>query len=305
MRSILDQAGGSFNQRGETCRLRRHRPRPQSGKATSGRQEVGIIGILHGLTIRDFFSGATSFGWRGDELPDNRRGVSTEHPLARHICARTAHHRTQCTNTVAHATRVAQVVCFGVSKLVCHPRVMSHMLPHLPQNTSTRSLSPTSFVFRPSSLSLTGPISAHSGSECETLRDPRRSGGYTKSASPTGYAKLTQSGDFEPQGIELDPGKDLQPRRIELDMLGQIRFEYQQEFLEMTIKILSQMTRRRLQHFDVDMPCVQSRIHLDCARILKMENYEKCWPHRCMHMGGEKIMVLLKNPLLQGNQKQK
>ena len=77
---------------------------------------------------------------------------------------------------------------------------MSHVLPHLPQNTSARSLSPTSPVFRPYSPSLSCLVSAHSGLECETLRDPRRSGGYTKSASPTGYEpKLTQSGDFGPR----------------------------------------------------------------------------------------------------------
>ena len=117
-------------------------------------------------------------------------------------------------------TRVAQVVCLGVSKVVCHPSVMSHVLPHLPQNTSARSLSPTSSAFRPSSPSLSCPISAHSGLEYETLRNPRRSGRYTKSAFPTGYEpKLTQSGDFEPQEMELDrnPGKHVRPRRIELD----------------------------------------------------------------------------------------
>ena len=26
-----------------------------------------------------------------------------------------------------------------------------------------------------------------------------------------------------------------------------------------------------------------------------MENYEKCWPHCCMHLGDEKITVLLKD----------
>ena len=52
---------------------------------------------------------------------------------------------------------------------------MSRMLLHLPQNTTTRSLSPTSLAFRPYSSSLTCPISAHSGLEYETLRNPRRS----------------------------------------------------------------------------------------------------------------------------------
>ena len=34
-----------------------------------------------------------------------------------------------------HRTRMAQVVCLGLSKVVCHHSVMSHMLPHLLQNT--------------------------------------------------------------------------------------------------------------------------------------------------------------------------
>ena len=36
------------------------------------------------------------------------------------------------------------------------------------------------------------------------------------------------------------------------------------------------------------------------TQILKMENYEKCWPHCCMYMGEGKIMVLLKNPTASG-----
>ena len=48
---------------GETLRLRI--------KTLIRRQEVGIPGILHGLTIRDFFSDRTSVGWPGDKLPDN------------------------------------------------------------------------------------------------------------------------------------------------------------------------------------------------------------------------------------------
>ena len=46
----------SINKRRESCRLRRHRHRPQIANATVGRQEVGILGYLHGLTIRLFFS---------------------------------------------------------------------------------------------------------------------------------------------------------------------------------------------------------------------------------------------------------
>ena len=60
-------------------------------------------------------------------------------------------------------TLVAQVVCLGVSKVVCHPSVMSHMLPHLSQNTSARLLS---LIFRPYSPSLSCP----SELDQETLR---------------------------------------------------------------------------------------------------------------------------------------
>ena len=59
--SILGHTGGSFNSSRETCRLR---PRQQIGTATIGRREVGIPGILHGLTICVFFNlRPVSVGW--------------------------------------------------------------------------------------------------------------------------------------------------------------------------------------------------------------------------------------------------
>ena len=84
------------------------------------------------------------------------------------ITARTAQRQSLISRTC-----VAQIVCLGVSKVVCRPSVMSHMLLHFSQSTSTRSLS---LVFRPSSPSLSCP----SELEQEAHRDPRRSGGYTK-----------------------------------------------------------------------------------------------------------------------------
>ena len=117
MRSTLEQAGGSINSSRETCRFRRHRPRPRIGKATIGRQEVGIPGILDGLTIRGhFLSDWTSFGWPGDKLPDNRREVWTEHTLARHIRARTAHRRTHRTDVPLTQHAWLKSFCHGVSK---------------------------------------------------------------------------------------------------------------------------------------------------------------------------------------------
>ena len=50
-----------------------------------------------------------------------------------------------------------------------HPSVMSHMLSHSPQNTSTRSLLLTSLIFRPSSPSLSCSLEL----DRETLRDSR------------------------------------------------------------------------------------------------------------------------------------
>ena len=94
----------------------------------------------------------------------------TEHPLARHICARAAHHRTHRTDVSLTQHAWLKIAHCSVSKTTCHPSVMSQMLPHLPQNISTRSLSPTSLVFRPSSPSLSCPISAHSGLDYETLQ---------------------------------------------------------------------------------------------------------------------------------------
>ena len=63
--------------------------------------------------------------------------------------------------------------------------------------------------------------------------------------------------------------------------------------------------------FGVDMP-VQSDVHSDYDSAesiadsdLDFGELRKCWPHRCMDIGEEKIMVLLTNSQLQGNQKQK
>ena len=42
-----------FEQHEGKCRIRCHRPRQQIGTATIGRREIGILGILHGLTIRE------------------------------------------------------------------------------------------------------------------------------------------------------------------------------------------------------------------------------------------------------------
>ena len=85
MRSIFELAGGSISQRGETCRVRHHRPRPRLATATIGRQEVGIPGLLHGLTIRDFSQiGPVSVG-REINFPTTD-GECAQNTRTTHLC---------------------------------------------------------------------------------------------------------------------------------------------------------------------------------------------------------------------------
>ena len=156
--SILQQAGGSITWRRRTCRLRRHRPRPQIGNATFGRQEVGIPGILHGLTILDFFRIRTSFGWPGDKLPDNRRACghnNHSHNTFVHVQvmrtlpaqmfdSRTTRTRVaQAHSTELHALVPQKVVVIhaqcSTSCRTCH-RTLLHDLSHLPQLSSDHFL---------------------------------------------------------------------------------------------------------------------------------------------------------------------
>ena len=77
MQSTLEQTGRSVKNRRETCRLRR---RQQIVTVTIGRRQVGIPGILHGLTIREicFFSELGPISVTGGQVPDNKREKGTE-----------------------------------------------------------------------------------------------------------------------------------------------------------------------------------------------------------------------------------
>ena len=118
---------------------------------------------------------------------------------------------------------------------------MSHMLPHLSH------LYRISAIFRPSSPSLSCP----SELDQETLRDSRRSGGHTKSASPTGFEpEMIRSDDLEALTIELDRNLGTDPVFDER-ILGS---DYQ--------KLIAKETEET-EKFGVDMPYVQPRIHSD------------------------------------------
>ena len=105
--------------------------------------------------------------------------------------------------------------------------------------------------------------------------------------------------------LDQNPGTDPHPRRIELDRnIGTDPFEIPERILGDDYQNPITEDTKETEQFGVNMPHVQSRIHSDYdsaesianSDILKMENYEKCWPHRCMHMGEEKIMGSLHRP---------
>ena len=78
--------------------------------------------------------------------------------------------------SVSRANTAQDCALWCLVKRFRHPSVMSHVLPHVSLNTSTRSLSLTSLIFRPFSPPLSGPLEL----DQETLRYSRRSGGSTK-----------------------------------------------------------------------------------------------------------------------------
>ena len=137
IQSILEQAGGSLNRRTETCRLR---------PLTIGRREVGVPGILHGLTIRETNSKLkTSFGWPGET---SGQTTGTVHRDTSHMPRLSAHSSSQFVCTIcshAHSQSITQHAWLKIASLggpqdVCHPRVMFCSLPHLTLTTSTSSL---------------------------------------------------------------------------------------------------------------------------------------------------------------------
>ena len=146
--------------------------------------------------------------------------------------------------------------------------------------------------------------------------------------------------DLEPRRIELDRHLGTDPYQIQerfmrnnyqnpiaedLDEFGEVGAEMshlqsqmhsaRQEYWdrsvsntrEMTIKILSQRIRRRLEilmstcltsHQAYTLTTIQRKALQ--TRILKMENYEKCWLHHCID-NIEKVVNHLEHQLHRGN----
>ena len=102
----------------------------------------------------------------------------------------------------------------------------------------------------------------------ETLRDSWRSGGYTKSASPTDHEpKLIQSDDFEPRRNELDRNlwTDLQPRRTELDArnIGADRYQIPERILGNDYQNPITEDTKETGKVGADMHHIKTRIYSD------------------------------------------
>ena len=174
---------------------------------------------------------------------------------------------------------------------------MSHMLPHLSLNTSTISV--TYLTCLPAFFSFT-VLSSGIGS-----RSPARFTGGVADLPNLHLPQVMSRKWSHPttsslEEIELDRNIGTDPYQIPERILGN---DYQNpitEDTEETEKLVSTWSTSNQGYtlITIQLKALQTR-------ILKMDNYEKCWPHCCMYMGDEKIMVLLTNPQLQGNQKQK
>ena len=103
--------------------------------------------------------------------------------------------------------------------------------------------------------------------------------------------------------MDRNLGTDPQPRRIELDQnIGTDPYQIPERILGDDYQNLITEDTEETGKVGADMAYVQSRIHsnYDSAESIADSDLEDG-----MDMGEEKIMVLLKNPQLQGNQQQK
>ena len=131
----------------------------------------------------------------------------------------------------------------------CHPRVMSHSLPHLTLTISTRSLSPTSPILPTISPSHPSPFAHDPYLPCEV---PRQSGGSTQIPSLTGCEpKLIEPEDLEPRRIELDRNLGTDPYQTQERNIGN---NYQNPIAE---------DMDEFGKVGVEMSYVQSQIHSD------------------------------------------
>ena len=113
---------------------------------------------------------------------------------------------------------------------------------------------------------------------------PRQSDGSTQIPSLTGYEP--KSVEFKNIDAEAIEPEDLEPRRVELDRnLGTDPYQIQERFMRNSLTgdmdEFGKLVQRRPTSSHRDIPITTQRRALQ-TRILKMENYEKCWLHHCI-----------------------
>ena len=247
---------------------------------------MGIPDILPGLTtlekIRPFSVG-------GEINFPTTDGVCG-HPLAQHNCARTGHAHIARTDVWVTRTRVAQAHSAELHALVpqkvvvihaqcstcfrtCH-RTLLHDLSNLHQLSSDHLLPHCPVLLQLHRHWIKIPCEIHGG------------------VAGTLNLHLPQVMSPNWSNLTITSFKELNWTEI----LGQMRIKYQKEFWEMTIKIYHRYTEETRKFLVSTCPTsnqgytpITIQLKALQTRILKMENYEKCWTHRCMCMGGEKL----------------
>ena len=268
-----------------------------------------------------FFSDRTSFGWPGDKLPDNRRGVVRQntHSHDTFVHAQLIKERSARVQSLTHATRVAQVVCLGVSKSsLSSQRYVSHVAALATEHLHTISLTnitclPT--IFSLTDLSYLGPfwigvwnparptaewrihevcISHRLWAQDEhnlTISNLRKNWVGQKSWDRSATSKNWVGQKFLGKSCSLS--RIQLDRKIDVDM---IRYVQYQKMGDDYRKMLASPLYAYGDEEKIDVvPFVQWRTHTDDSarehcwlgswrwRITK-----KNWPHRCMHVEEER-----------------
>ena len=152
-----------------------------------------------------------------------------------------------------------------VSENNCHPRVMSHSLPHLKPSTitSSLSLSPNSPIFPTISPTRTRHLAHDEHLPCDV---PPQRGGPTQIPSPTGYEpKLIEAEAIEPEYLEA--------RKIELERnLGTDPYQIQERKMRSDFRNPITEDMDEFGKVGAEMSYIQSQMLSDCDSAESIAN---------------------------------
>ena len=158
---------------------------------------------------------------------------------------------------------------------------MYRSLPHLTLTTSTSSLSPissTSPIFPTVSPAQTRSMILDPWLPCDV---PRQSGGII--TNPISHRFMSfKTVEFKDIDAEAIDPEVLEHRRIETEILGQIRIKSTNDLWEVLLLKLRMNLEKLLQTcLTSSHRCIPTttRRKASQTRTLRMENYEKCWLH--------------------------